>query len=400
MRILYSHRIQSRDGQSVHLEALVDALRRAGHEVIIVGPGIYAAGEFGGEPALVALFRRWLPNGAGEMAEIVYNFPAALRLWRACRRFRPDIIYERYNLFFVAGALLARLRSVPFYVEVNAPLADERARNGGVRLLASARMMERFVWRSATRIVAVTGVLRDLIAEQGAPRERIAVVPNGIDIDRFSPGSLASEHRDIVTVGFVGFMRAWHGLDALLDAAAMRSNARVRLLIAGDGPAQADLRARAERLGLAERVRFTGLAAPDAVPGLLSEMDIAVQPKVVAYASPLKIFEYMAAGRAIVAPDQANIREILRHEETALLFDPGGEDALWQAIRRLIEDPQLRFRLSAAARSEITRRDFTWHANAVRLLEWASADLAPSRNAARKSGPGAPAIVSLPKRGL
>jgi glycosyltransferase involved in cell wall biosynthesis len=88
----------------------------------------------------------------------------------------------------------------------------------------------------------------------------------------------------------------------------------------------------------------------------------------VPYASPLKVFEYMAAGRAIVAPDQPNIREVLRDGETALLFDPGKPGALWEAIGRLAGDPALRARLGAAARAEVLSRDLTWAGNARRVV--------------------------------
>ncbi len=88
----------------------------------------------------------------------------------------------------------------------------------------------------------------------------------------------------------------------------------------------------------------------------------------VACASPLKLFEYMAAGKAIVAPDQPNIREVLSDGETALLFDPTVPDAMWEAIRRLASDSMLRARLGLAARAEIGRRDYTWRGNAERVV--------------------------------
>ncbi len=94
------------------------------------------------------------------------------------------------------------------------------------------------------------------------------------------------------------------------------------------------------------------------------------------YASPLKVFDYMAAGRAIVAPDQPNIREILEHDRTALLFDPEREGAMWEAVTRLITTPGLIDRLGSAARAELERRDFTWRGNAERIVGWASAERA------------------------
>jgi glycosyltransferase involved in cell wall biosynthesis len=115
-------------------------------------------------------------------------------------------------------------------------------------------------------------------------------------------------------------------------------------------------------------VRFAGLVKRDAIPAMVASFDIALQPASVAYASPLKVFEYMAAGRAIVAPDQPNIREVLEHERTALLFDPKREDAMWDAVRRLVEDAPLRARLGAAARAEILARDMTWAGNARRAV--------------------------------
>ncbi len=79
----------------------------------------------------------------------------------------------------------------------------------------------------------------------------------------------------------------------------------------------------------------------------------------------------MAAGRAIVAPDQPNIREILAHEATALLFDPARDGAMWDAVARLLADPGLRARLGAAARAELEARDYTWLGNARRIAGWA-----------------------------
>jgi hypothetical protein len=103
MRILYSHRVQSRDGQGVHIESLVHALRAAGHDVLVVGPRFYEQAEFGGESRLVAWVRRLLPGVLQEIAELAYNVPAYIRLARAYASVQPDFIYERCNLFFLAG---------------------------------------------------------------------------------------------------------------------------------------------------------------------------------------------------------------------------------------------------------------------------------------------------------
>ena len=385
MRILYSHRIQSHDGQSVHIEEMVAALQAAGHEVLVVGPSFYASAGFGAESRAVALARRLLPAALAELAELAYNVPAARRLARAAASFRPDLIYERYNLYYLAGARIARRRGLPFYLEVNAPLADERARFGGLGLPRLARAAERFVWRAADRVFAVTSDLGQRIAAVGVPAERIHITPNGVEPGRFPPRPPPQDGAQPV-LGFIGFARPWHGLDTVIRGIAA-GGAGLSLVVAGEGPACADLHDLAHLLGCAERVRFIGLTPRDAVPSLLAGFDIALQPRALAYASPLKLFEYMAAGSAIVAPDQPNIREIVAHEETALLFDPASPEAMWQAIARLARDAPLRQRLGEAARAEILRRDFTWRGNAARVVEAAEADLARRADGARAAVP-------------
>jgi glycosyltransferase involved in cell wall biosynthesis len=366
MRILYSHRIQSRDGQSVHVDEMVCAMREAGHEVLVVGPRFYERAGFGSESRVVALIRRLLPGAMGELAELAYNLPAYRRLARASAAFRPEVIYERYNLYYLAGTWLARRRGLPLLLEVNAPIADERIQFSGLQLHRLAHAAERRVWRAASRVLPVTGVLAGIVAAAGVPRARISVVPNGIVLARF-PTPSPRPAPAVLMLGFVGFVRAWHGMDAVLHAIAGETTRPVGLTVVGDGPARAELETLAAALGLAERVHFSGLVDHAEVPGRVAAFDIALQPKVTDYASPLKIFDYMAAGCAIVAPDQPNIREVLQHEHTALLFDPDAEGAMWQAIRQLIDDPALRLRLGAAARAELEARDYTWAGNARRV---------------------------------
>lgn len=373
MRILYSHRIQSHDGQGVHLESLVAALRAEGHEVLVAGPPAYAKAGLGKESSGIARIRRLLPGFVAELAELAYTVPGYLRLARAAATFRPDVLYERANLFYLAGALLARRQRLPYLLEVNSPLAQERTAFGRLRLRRLARWTEHAIWHRADRVLPVTEVLADLIAAAGVARDRITVVPNGIDLAAFPPdiGARPAGRAEIV-LGFVGFVRDWHGLDAVLRSiAASRDGPRIALQVVGEGPALAGLARLAAELGIDDQVRFTGLAERDRIPALVAGFDIALQPAAVAYASPLKVFEYMAAGRAIVAPDQPNIREVLAHERTALLFPPSDAAAMWAAVTRLAGDAALRDALGAGARAEVIRRDLTWAGNARRVAQMA-----------------------------
>ncbi|MBS7812022.1 glycosyltransferase family 4 protein [Roseococcus pinisoli] len=392
MKILYSHRIASRDGQGVHLDAMVGALRAQGHEVRLVGPASYDQAQLGGDSPWVGRLRRALPRGVAELAELAYALPATWRLARAAAEFQPDVIYERANLYHLAGRIVSWLRDIPLLLEVNAPLAEERARFGGLGLPRLAAWIERLAWRGAHRALPVTEVLAGRLLAGGVARERIAVVPNGIHLDEF-PEPPAIAERDPLVLGFVGFVRDWHGLDGVLRGMAeWQGPPALSLVVVGDGPARASLERQARELGIADRVSFTGLAERERIPALVAGFDVALQPASVPYASPLKVFEYMAAGRAIVAPDQPNIREVLEEGRTALLFDPRDPRGLWQAVHRLASSAGLRARLGAAARGEVLRRDLTWEGNARRVVAIAEAEIAAL-------GRGRPRRARLPLAG-
>jgi glycosyltransferase involved in cell wall biosynthesis len=388
MRILYSHRVQSRDGQSVHIEELVKALRRTGHEVRVAGPLLYERAGFGGESRLVSVLRRLVPPLLFEIIELLYSLPGVIRAWRTCRGFAPELIYERYNLYYFCGTLLKYWFRIPLYLEVNAPLAAERTRFGSLRLRALAARCERAVWRSADRVFVVTASLGEIVAATGVERSQIVVTPNGIDLAAFPTAPYHASPGAPVRLGFIGFVREWHGVDAVIAGlASERTSPPIRFVVAGDGPARPELERQAAALGVTDIVEFVGLQERDRVPQLIASFDIALQPRAVAYASPLKLFEYMACGRAIVAPDQPNIREIL-DEETGVLFDPAAPGALWHAIRDLAADPARRERLGRAARARLEERDYTWAGNAARITTLAAGgSLRPDAGAAPPQRP-------------
>src|SRR5258708_31793052 len=122
MKILYHHRVGSRDGQAVHIEEIVTALRDLGHEVLVVGPGMTERAEFGSDSGAIATLKRLLPRSLYELLELAYGGIAFLRLWRVYRHHRPDVLYERYNLYLLAGVWLKRLTGMPMLLEVNSPL--------------------------------------------------------------------------------------------------------------------------------------------------------------------------------------------------------------------------------------------------------------------------------------
>ncbi len=373
MNILYHHRTGSKDGQAVHIEELIAAFRRRGHAVRMVGPDMTERQQFGGESRLVRTLKRSLPGFVYEILEFGYSLLAYRRLEAACAEFRPDVLYERANLFLLAGLWLKRRRRVPMFLEVNAPLFEERRRYDGLSLKSFARWTERTAWRGADRVLPVTRVLAADVLAAGVPEERIAVIPNGINRGRFlrtidsADAKAGLGFADRIVLGFTGFVRSWHGLDTVIDLIARADDPRLLLYIVGDGPGRAELEAHAGRLGVGHRLRFAGLVARDSVADHVAAFDIALQPSVTPYASPLKLFEYLALGRPVVAPASANILEILEDGKTALLFTPGDTASFGERIERLCADAALREQIGAAGRRLIEERDLTWDGNAARL---------------------------------
>lgn len=371
MKILYSHRTRSADGQYVHIRALTEALAARGHEIVKAGPEDASAGPRrldagAGEGGLKAA----LPKPVYEAAELFYSAPAYLRL--AAKADGADVLYERYNLFYHSGVRLARARRLPFILEVNAPLADERARHGGLALKPLARWSEQSIWRAADHVLPVTGVLADMIAAAGVAREKITVIANGVDADFLGdvdPRPVRARYglEGRLVLGFTGFVRDWHGVDRVIDYMAAKKREDLHLLLVGDGNVRGDLERQAAARGVADRVTITGVMQREDVAAHVAAFDIALQPAVVGYASPLKMFEYMALGKAIIAPATANIREVLTADADGLLFDADADGAFVRALDALVEDEALRSRLGAAARNRLVARDYTWAGNARRV---------------------------------
>lgn len=371
MRILYSHRTRSADGQFVHIKALTDALTARGHEIHFAGPGGESeskALDAGGRSGL----KKILPAALYECAEYGYSVMAFRRLAAIARAKAPDVIYERYNLFYSAGVWAKRRFGIPLILEVNAPLAEERARHGELALKGFAKKNERAIWRAADMVLPVTNVLADHVRAADVPDDRIAVIQNGVSAD-FLTARDASAIRarydlgEKIVLGFTGFVRDWHRLDRVIDFIAATARDDLHVLIVGDGPACPGLEALARERGVADKFTVTGVVQRDGVADYVAAFDIALQPAATLYASPLKLFEYMALGKAIHAPAQPNIEEVLTDACDALLFDPNDDAAFAGTLTRLVDDASLRKRLGAAAGVALHRADYSWAGNAERV---------------------------------
>lgn len=296
-----------------------------------------------------------------------------------------DVIYERYALFSFAGMEYAQASGVPGLLEVNAPLIEEAARYRGLDRIAAAREASERAFSAATRLVAVSEEVASWLRTQVDPPDRTVVVPNGVAPGRFPEGLRpAIPHEPgTFTVGFVGSLRPWHGLSVLADAF-LRLRAldpASRLLVVGDGPAREELVTALSNGGALEGARLTGAVSPEEIPALLASMDVAVAPYPALsgfYFSPLKIYEYLAAGLPVVASRIGQITAIVQDGINGLLCAPGDAAGFAGALDRLRRDRDLCGKLGRGARASIGEEQ-TWDGVARRLLGLAGFESGPAR---------------------
>jgi glycosyltransferase involved in cell wall biosynthesis len=228
----------------------------------------------------------------------------------------------------------------------------------------------------ADAVLAVTDVLKEMLVERGARRETVHVVPNGAEPERYGPAAHARAVQvraaygfpaDAFVLGFVGYMRPWHRLELVLDVMGRPGFAALCLVLCGTGPALPRLRQLAGERGLAGRFRAVGEVAPAELPTHVCAFDAALVPAINPYASPLKLFDSLAAGVVTLAPDQPNLREILVDGHNGVLFAPGSADALAARLLVLLQDPAEVQKIGAAGRASLLANRWTWAGNAARV---------------------------------
>ena len=387
LRILYHHRIRAEDGQAVHVRELIAALQRRGHEVrecaLVPKSSGSSTKDSKGSGAKGSFWQRLqLPRSAVEALEIAYNRRARSMLLAAAAEFRPDVVYERHALHCRAGLDVAKQLRVPLLLEVNSPMTDEMQRLGLLRFPRRARATERLVLSGADRVLAVTQALGDRLEELGARRETLVVIGNGAQPERYGDEARAAAKEirsrwglppSAVVLGFVGFMREWHRLDLAVDALARPEFRAAHLVLVGEGPALEGLQARAAAAGVRDRLHVVGRVPGELVPAHVCAFDVALIPAINCYASPLKLFDSMAAGVATLAPDQSNLRETVDDGVHAVLFDPASSQSFAERLRALVGDRDLRNRIGAAGAARLRERNYTWDGNAERVERVAQA---------------------------
>ena len=396
MKIIFHFRVRGTGAEGVHIAGMAGALQNKGHQIVFVSPTainpIEALSAQKEQPQLVSSFSTRLlhsladrlPQPLFELMEMAYSRLAFQRLQKAIAQEKPGLIYERHAFFNLAGCLAAEKARIPLILEVNELSGLERVR-GQFFQRTAARRQNRAL-RGAALVSTVSPLLSRMAATARGSEQGIVTIQNGV-FREWVEASFCEQERarlraelglpaDAIILGFVGGLVAWHGFDFLLDAfqRLLPEQPKLHLLIIGQGPLMPQLQASAGSPAMQGRVKLIGARPYRQTRACLDLFDLAIIPHANEFRSPIKLFEYMGAGRAIIAPSAEPIAEVIQDGRDGLLFKPLDVTGALAALRMALSRPELRAELGSNARQKALS-SCLWEHRAKRLL-----------NAARQTG--------------
>jgi|YelNatPaOPRAMG01_1025707.scaffolds.fasta_scaffold00010_25 glycosyltransferase involved in cell wall biosynthesis len=373
-------------GSTLKAIELFGALQKLGHEIRMcwMNPGVQESQPGDGSNLwrkvrgrLKARFARFVH----EPGQILANFRYLPRELREVNSFAPDLIIWRHDVYLFTELYTSRVVKLPWLLEGDGPSVREYRQfyRRYVRYGHLDSLIERAVVRKAPAIFVQSNETKRYFAEQGAPEEKLRMIPNGVDPAKFNPQVSGQEVRrklgldeTAVVLGFSGSLHYWHGIDNLmrLMTQVCRSFGQAHFVIAGGGGPESDrLLAFVEEARLGQRVHFLGFVPHDQMPPVIAAFDIALAPYPPIerfHFSPVKIFEYMACGKPVVAARLGQIAEVIQDGQNGFLFEAGDFEGLLEKVRALIADPTLRRRLGEQAHRTVVP-GYTWETQARKL---------------------------------
>jgi len=364
-------------GPIVHMTGFAEGIKEAGGDIFFISPNFVPLYKDITRVVTVRfdkIFQSFVLNRLLYTAKLLFHGAQIIK------HERPTVLYERYGYSNIAGVILAKLFRIPIVMEVNTPLGIYTTKQDLGKYYHLALLAERFALRNATYVTTVSEEAKEILLSR-YPGLKVVVNENGVNPRRFSPE--VSGQRPIerfalkgkFIIGYSGSLMWWHGIPVLLKAMEMvrRKLPEAHLLLMGDSGLRQEYEALTKKLSIDDVVTFAGVVSYEKMPGYLAACDVLVAPylptlaEVPFHGSPIKVFEYMAMAKPVVASNLGQISAILKHRETGLLVSPGDANELADIIVELGGDPQLARNLGYNARSESMK--YTWKANGDRLLE-------------------------------
>jgi len=311
-----------------------------------------------------------------DLYKIFYNFQFYLKYLPLFKREKPDFIYERWSAFHFMTAFFAKRMRIPYILEVNAPPVDIRWFTKTYFLPLITFIQKKLV-EKADAVIVVSNYIKQYFINKGLPPEKIFVLPNAVDIDIFNEKrcnrDIRSEYglpKDVIVIGFVGSMKKYHGVKVLIEASikVVEKRKNVHFLLVGSFNENNNYTEFLKTRKMTNFFTITGGVPFIDVPEYISAMDICVVPQADIYMSPIKIFEYGAMGKPVIAPRIGPVEEVINDGKEGLLITPGHPDELAKKILTLISNPQLEKKIGRNLKKEVYTYH-TWRKNALKVIE-------------------------------
>ena len=318
------------------------------------------------------------------LSDIIYQILLFFYLFYYSLKLSPNIIYVRFSEFSIAPVFISKILNIPLIIEVNGLIVDEiKVRNKQQKLYINiyikiVKIVEKFNYIFAQKIITVTSGIRDYIRKSyQIPNEKLIVINNGANINLLKPININKVRKrlkmDFNTnyVCFVGSLVPWQGVEYLTLSAPLilKEFPNTKFLIVGDGRMKEKLIELVEKMKVSDKFIFTGAVPYEKVPLYINASDICVvykKPLKSGY-SPLKLYEYMACGKPIVASRVEGF-EILEQNNAGILVEPGNPEKLAKAIIKLLKDEKLRKRMGKNGRKYVVK-NHSWEAVAKKVAK-------------------------------
>jgi glycosyltransferase involved in cell wall biosynthesis len=392
MKILYysSHpqlKLSVQSGPGTHMREMITALQNAGHEVmpLIMGEALDKSGgrsdNVNKQPGMKRIIKKIvftsLWRTVKELLLIRYDKKAEKILEEKVLAFKPDLIYERGAYLQLSGIHVATKLKIRYFIEINTLYMEEMLQFEGSETYLRKRAIEteRTQIAFSSKVFVVTTVLKEYYKRYTDKPDKIVVTPNSIDpaktqINLILKNQLLQKYNlaGKYVIGFVGSIFPYHGVDILIRAFSelIKKRSDLLLFIVGDGYVIPELKMLTKSLDIDKNVLFTGNVPHKEVFTYIDMMRITVLPKTNYFCSPLKIFEYGAMGKAIVAVNTRGVRDVMIHQKDGILTEPN-QASLSKAIQTLLDDEQMMVDLSEHFRTKVLAKH-TWKQTADTVL--------------------------------
>ncbi len=377
-------RLNDPRGYATHMREIMLAFGELGHNVFsVLGNENQRITKIKRKnDRIVNRIRKKIPVQLFEKFRIIYDLLNDIkyffRVKEAIQKFKPDFIYERYTHYHNVGILVSKIYQKPIILEYNCPITERNVYyNYSQRKIG--QVVEKKSISACDAVVTVSGYLKEYLVSIGIDSKKITVIPNGVNDKMFQPyisGDRMKEKYNITNkrvVGFVGGFCRWHGIDALLKTMPelIKEIKDIHLLMVGEGPTLLSLKNYVNENGLSKYVTFTGSVAYEHIPQYIAAMDITIIPSTDVYMSPIKIFEYMAMKKPIIAPDTGSVKEVIDDGYNGILIKPGNKCAIHDKIIYLCKNRNLAKRISQNAYLSVLK-NHTWKKNGEKIIDISS----------------------------